>query len=106
LRQEHCIQNHPGNKPLAIRALLRLRNLSCFHKKKENPGTRKRGTSAGQRRKKYLKGKGFFLTKSSFTNLRMEAPIAPDRYAKRDRRVKKTRISQALDSNASGPPQR
>lgn len=59
----------------------------------------KRGTKRRARRKKYLRRtKGFFLTKSKLYQSAQEAANRADRYAKRDRRVKKTRISQALDS--------
>ena len=50
----------------------------------------KRGTNRRARRKKYLKRtKGFFLTKSKLYQSAQEAANRADRYAKRDRRVKK-----------------
>jgi large subunit ribosomal protein L20 len=57
----------------------------------ENPMARvKRGTKRRARRKKYLKRtKGFFLTKSKLYQSAQEAANRADRYAKRDRRVKK-----------------
>src|SRR5215471_14436300 len=59
--------------------------------KKEKPMPRvKRGTKRRARRKKYLKRtKGFFLTKSKLYQSAQEAANRADRYAKRDRRVKK-----------------
>jgi len=62
-----------------------------FPKKKEKPMARvKRGTKRRARRKKYLKRtKGFFLTKSKLYQSAQEAANRADRYAKRDRRVKK-----------------
>jgi large subunit ribosomal protein L20 len=57
----------------------------------EKPMARvKRGTKRRARRKKYLKRtKGFFLTKSKLYQSAQEAANRADRYAKRDRRVKK-----------------
>src|SRR3979490_2863753 len=50
----------------------------------------KRGTKRRAKRKKYLKRtKGFFLTKSKLYQSAQEAANRADRYAKRDRRVKK-----------------
>src|SRR5467141_1230523 len=50
----------------------------------------KRGTKRRARRKKYLKRiKGFFLTKSKLYQSAQEAANRADRYAFRDRRVKK-----------------
>jgi len=50
----------------------------------------KRGTKRRARRKKYIKRtKGFFLTKSKLYQSAQEAANRADRYAKRDRRVKK-----------------
>ena len=50
----------------------------------------KRGTKRRARRKKYLKRtKGFFLTKSKLYQSAQEAANRADRYAIRDRRVKK-----------------
>src|SRR5258708_9272747 len=50
----------------------------------------KRGTKRRARRKKYLKRtKGFFLTKSNLYQSAQEAANRADRYAFRDRRVKK-----------------
>jgi large subunit ribosomal protein L20 len=91
LRQEHCIQNHPGNKPVAVRVSLAFTQPVLFPIKKENPMARvKRGTKRRARRKKYLKRtKGFFLTKSKLYQSAQEAANRADRYAKRDRRVKK-----------------
>src|SRR5712671_5936557 len=83
--------HHPGDKPVAQRVLFALRNLSCFPQKKEKPMARvKRGTKRRARRKKYLKRtKGFFLTKSKLYQSAQEAANRADRYAFRDRRVKK-----------------
>src|SRR5206468_3865009 len=60
-------------------------------KEGEKPMARvKRGTKRRARRKKYLKRtKGFFLTKSKLYQSAQEAANRADRYAKRDRRVKK-----------------
>ena len=53
----------------------------------------KRGTKRRARRKKYLKRtKGFFLTKSKLYQSAQEAANRADRYAFRDRRVKKGNI--------------
>ena len=50
----------------------------------------KRGTKRRARRKKYLRRtKGFFQTKSKLYQSAQEAANRADRYAKRDRRVKK-----------------
>ena len=50
----------------------------------------KRATKRRARRKKYLKRtKGFFLTKSKLYQSAQEAANRADRYAKRDRRVRK-----------------
>jgi large subunit ribosomal protein L20 len=50
----------------------------------------KRGTKRRARRKKYLKRtKGFFLTKSKLYQSAQEAANRAERYAYRDRRVKK-----------------
>ena len=50
----------------------------------------KRGTKRRARRKKYLKRtKGFFLTKSKLYQSAQEAANRAERYAKRDRRVRK-----------------
>jgi large subunit ribosomal protein L20 len=50
----------------------------------------KRGTKRRARRKKYLaRTKGFFLTKSKLYQSAQEAANRADRYATRDRRVKK-----------------
>jgi large subunit ribosomal protein L20 len=50
----------------------------------------KRGTKRRARRKKYLRRtKGFFLTKSKLYQSAQEAANRADRYAFRDRRVKK-----------------
>ena len=50
----------------------------------------KRGTKRRARRKKYLKRtKGYFLTKSKLYQSAQEAANRADRYAFRDRRVKK-----------------
>jgi len=68
-------------------------HLSAFaaEVKGEKPMPRvKRGTKRRARRKKYLKRtKGFFLTKSKLYQSAQEAANRADRYAKRDRRVKK-----------------
>jgi large subunit ribosomal protein L20 len=60
-------------------------------KNKEKPMARvKRGTKRRARRKKYLKRtKGFFLTKSKLYQSAQGAANRADRYAFRDRRVKK-----------------
>jgi large subunit ribosomal protein L20 len=87
-----------GDKPVALRAYFCI--LSYFfawaHRvvspnKKEKPMARvKRGTKRRARRKKYLKRtKGFFLTKSKLYQSAQEAANRADRYAFRDRRVKK-----------------
>src|SRR5215468_2989742 len=57
----------------------------------EKPMARvKRGTKRRARRKKYLKRtKGFFLTKSKLYQSAQEAANRAERYAKRDRRVRK-----------------
>jgi large subunit ribosomal protein L20 len=59
--------------------------------KRSKPMARvKRGTKRRARRKKYLKRtKGFFLTKSKLYQSAQEAANRADRYAFRDRRVKK-----------------
>ncbi|HXM99404.1 MAG TPA: 50S ribosomal protein L20 [Candidatus Dormibacteraeota bacterium] len=55
----------------------------------------KRGTKRRARRKKYLKRtKGFFLTKSKLYQSAQEAANRADRYAFRDRRVKKRQYRQ------------
>jgi large subunit ribosomal protein L20 len=66
-------------------------HLVCLLKKGENPMARvKRGTKRRAKRKKYLKRtKGFFLTKSKLYQSAQEAANRADRYAFRDRRVKK-----------------
>src|SRR5882762_1464951 len=81
----------PETNPLRYACRSRSRNLSCFPQKKEKPMARvKRGTKRRARRKKYLKRtKGFFLTKSKLYQSAQEAANRADRYAKRDRRVKK-----------------
>jgi large subunit ribosomal protein L20 len=64
----------------------------CFpEKRRRKPMPRvKRGTKRRARRKKYLRRtKGFFLTKSKLYQSAQEAANRADRYAKRDRRVKK-----------------
>src|SRR5262249_12074501 len=60
------------------------------HKRRKPMPRVKRGTKRRARRKKYLKRtKGFFLTKSKLYQSAQEAANRADRYAKRDRRVKK-----------------
>jgi large subunit ribosomal protein L20 len=61
------------------------------NEKEKNPMARvKRGTKRRARRKKYLRRtKGFFLTKSKLYQSAQEAANRADRYATRDRRVKK-----------------
>src|SRR4030088_2081725 len=55
----------------------------------------KNGTKSRARRKKYLKRtKGFFLTKSKLYQSAQEAANRADRYAFRDRRVKKRQYRQ------------
>jgi large subunit ribosomal protein L20 len=67
------------------------RILFVSHLKGETPMARvKRGTKRRAKRKKYLKRtKGFFLTKSKLYQSAQEAANRADRYAFRDRRVKK-----------------
>jgi large subunit ribosomal protein L20 len=63
---------------------------ALFHSKEKPMARVKRGTKRRARRKKYLKRtKGFFLTKSKLYQSAQEAANRADRYAKRDRRVKK-----------------
>src|SRR5271165_5557070 len=87
--------NHTGNKPVARNAFASLRFAATrFVSRKiegEKPMPRvKRGTKRRARRKKYLKRtKGFFLTKSKLYQSAQEAANRADRYAFRDRRVKK-----------------
>src|SRR6266481_360539 len=83
--------HHPETNPLLYACFSRSRNLYCFPSKRRNPMARvKRGTKRRARRKKYLKRtKGFFLTKSKLYQSAQEAANRADRYAKRDRRVKK-----------------
>src|SRR5713101_7885999 len=83
--------HHSETNPLLYACFSCSRNLSCFPKKRRNPMARvKRGTKRRARRKKYLKRtKGFFLTKSKLYQSAQEAANRADRYAKRDRRVKK-----------------
>src|SRR5271167_4212876 len=66
-------------------------HLVCLYLKGETPMARvKRGTKRRAKRKKYLKRtKGFFLTKSKLYQSAQEAANRADRYAFRDRRVKK-----------------
>jgi large subunit ribosomal protein L20 len=55
----------------------------------------KRGTKRRARRKKYLRRtKGFFLTKSKLYQSAQEAANRADRYAFRDRRVRKRQFRQ------------
>jgi large subunit ribosomal protein L20 len=55
----------------------------------------KRGTKRRARRKKYLRRtKGFFLTKSKLYQSAQEAANRADRYAFRDRRVRKRQYRQ------------
>jgi large subunit ribosomal protein L20 len=72
-------------------AFLRARFLFVSAQKRRKPMARvKRGTKRRARRKKYLKRtKGFFLTKSKLYQSAQEAANRADRYAFRDRRVKK-----------------
>ena len=85
--------NTPGDKPVALRVYFftRARTVSSPESEKEKPMARvKRGTKRRARRKKYLKRtKGFFLTKSKLYQSAQEAANRADRYAFRDRRVKK-----------------
>jgi large subunit ribosomal protein L20 len=85
-------QYTPETNPFVSRA--RLCGTSCLSlqiNSGEKPMARvKRGTKRRARRKKYLKRtKGFFLTKSKLYQSAQEAANRADRYAKRDRRVKK-----------------
>ena len=58
----------------------------------------KRGTKRRARRKKYLKRtKGFFLTKSSCTSRRRRRSNRADRFAYRDRRVRKRQFRTVVD---------
>jgi large subunit ribosomal protein L20 len=90
----------PGDKPVAQRAysvFFRARpHRVVSPKQKEKPMARvKRGTKRRARRKKYLKRtKGFFLTKSKLYQSAQEAANRADRYAFRDRRVKKRQYRQ------------
>src|ERR1700722_12749167 len=82
----------PGDKPVALRVFLFARpHRAVSQNEKEKPMARvKRGTKRRARRKKYLKRtKGFFLTKSKLYQSAQEAANRADRYAFRDRRVKK-----------------
>jgi large subunit ribosomal protein L20 len=97
---------HTGNKPVAQRYFsaspqpvlfpeqLNYRGVFALQAapvKRSKPMARvKRGTKRRARRKKYLKRtKGFFLTKSKLYQSAQEAANRADRYAFRDRRVKK-----------------
>jgi large subunit ribosomal protein L20 len=82
----------PETNPL-LEALFRVSrqpvSFPKFRRRKPMPRV-KRGTKRRARRKKYLKRtKGFFLTKSKLYQSAQEAANRADRYAKRDRRVKK-----------------
>ncbi len=67
----------------------------------------KRGTKRRARRKKYLKRtKGFFLTKSKLYQSAQEAANRADRYAKRDRRVKKREYRKQSIGGHSGEGRR
>jgi large subunit ribosomal protein L20 len=84
--------NHTGNKPVARSASLRFSATCAFplHEGDKPMPRVKRGTKRRARRKKYLKRtKGFFLTKSKLYQSAQEAANRADRYAKRDRRIKK-----------------
>jgi large subunit ribosomal protein L20 len=110
--------DYPGTNPLRNAICPRCRNLFCFREtlnhrgvfglccgrffnpvlftptrqvQRSKPMARvKRGTKRRARRKKYLKRtKGFFLTKSKLYQSAQEAANRADRYAFRDRRVKK-----------------
>jgi large subunit ribosomal protein L20 len=86
-------ESHRKTNPLHRRSVFAPgRNAYCFPKnRRSKPMPRvKRGTKRRARRKKYLKRtKGFFLTKSKLYQSAQEAANRADRYAKRDRRVKK-----------------
>ena len=87
-----ALQRIIGDKPVAFRVLFcACPHPVCLPNKTEKPMARvKRGTKRRARRKKYLKRtKGFFLTKSKLYQSAQEAANRADRYAKRDRRVKK-----------------
>jgi large subunit ribosomal protein L20 len=86
--------NTIGDKPVAFTRVLQFcarPHRVVSQNKKEKPMARvKRGTKRRARRKKYLKRtKGFFLTKSKLYQSAQEAANRADRYAFRDRRVKK-----------------
>src|ERR1700730_6494463 len=92
--------SYQETNPLCPRLVVRVRGLFVSPiagrhirptENKEKPMARvKRGTKRHARRKKYLKRtKGFYLTKSKLYQSAQEAANRADRYAKRDRRVKK-----------------
>jgi large subunit ribosomal protein L20 len=83
---------HTGNKPVVGSAWrFQATRFVFLNSVRRKPMPRvKRGTKRRSRRKKYLKRtKGFFLTKSKLYQSAQEAANRADRYAKRDRRVKK-----------------
>jgi large subunit ribosomal protein L20 len=85
------IRNTNRDKPAASARFWRLTAPVCLDTKQGEIMARvKRGTKRRARRKKYLKRtKGFFLTKSKLYQSAQEAANRADRYAFRDRRVKK-----------------
>jgi large subunit ribosomal protein L20 len=102
-----ALDSSTGDKPVARRFFFRVAATRLVSKtfsgnaggrffdnglaKRSKPMARvKRGTKRRARRKKYLKRtKGFFLTKSKLYQSAQEAANRADRYAFRDRRVKK-----------------
>jgi large subunit ribosomal protein L20 len=90
VERKHPQQITPETNPLRERPAF-LRDLFRFPTRRRKSMPRvKRGTKRRARRKKYLKRtKGFFLTKSKLYQSAQEAANRADRYAKRDRRVKK-----------------
>src|SRR6266481_8313757 len=88
-----CYEDPTGDKPVAQGVFFRASaHPVCLpHLRRKTPMARvKRGTKRRARRKKYLKRtKGFFLTKSKLYQSAQEAANRADRYAFRDRRVKK-----------------
>jgi large subunit ribosomal protein L20 len=83
---------HPEINPLPIACIRAFAPPVCLpqHQGETHMARVKRGTKRRARRKKYLKRtKGFFLTKSKLYQSAQEAANRADRYAFRDRRVKK-----------------
>src|SRR6266513_5318309 len=90
-RKANAANASPRKQTRCATRAFRLTQPVLFSTKKEKPMARvKRGTKRRARRKKYLKRtKGFFLTKSKLYQSAQEAANRADRYAFRDRRVKK-----------------